>query len=250
MNLIFVGTLASFLAGLATVLGAASVFIFHRVSDKFLDAAMGFSAGVMLSATYFGLIAPAIALGGVFKAASGILVGMLFLIYMEKLIPHIHAVAGIKGPPTRLGRVSLFLLAITIHNFPEGLAVGTGFAGGKIIAGVILAVGIGVQNIVEGLATALTLFRERNKVAQAFLIASFTCVIEPIGGFLGISIVSLSHGLLPYGMAFAAGAMLFVTSEELIPETHSRGNAREATIGLIFGFIVMMILEKLFVQGA
>lgn len=246
MNIILIGTLASLIAGAATVVGASSVFFVRRVSDKFLDVSMGFAAGVMLAATFFGLISPAIKIGGISRTASGILLGAAFLILMEKVIPHMHRVTGAKGPPTRLGKMSLFILAITIHNFPEGLTVGVGFAGGTIAAGIVLAIGIGVQNIVEGLAVALSVFRGKNKVMKAFLIASFTCVVEPIGGFLGISIVSLGKFLVPYGLAFAAGAMLFVTVEELIPETHSRGNVRESTIGIILGFILMMVLETLF----
>jgi ZIP family zinc transporter len=248
MNLILTGTLASLIAGSATILGAALVFFTKRLSDKFLDASMGFAAGVMLAATFFGLVSPAIRIGGVWKAAVGILLGMLFLIIMEKAVPHMHAVAGVKGPPSRLSKLSLLILAITIHNFPEGLSVGVGFAGGNIRAGIILAIGIGIQNIIEGLAVAVPiLLKDKSKIIRAFLIASFTCIVEPIGGFLGISIVSLSSLLIPYGLTFAAGAMLFVTSEEIIPETHSRGNAREATVGLILGFIVMMILENMFV---
>ncbi len=249
MNIILIGTLASLIAGLATILGAASVFFVRKVSEKFLDAAMGFSAGVMLAATFFGLIMPAIKIGGVWKTSVGILLGMLFLIGMERAVPHIHRVTGVKGPRTHLSKTALFILAITIHNFPEGLSVGVGFADGNIVAGSILAVGIGIQNLIEGLVVAVPLFRSRNKVLEAFLIASFTCVVEPIGGFLGISVVSLGKFLVPYGLAFAAGAMLFVTSEEIIPETHSRGNARIATIGIIFGFIVMMCLETIFVQS-
>jgi len=246
MGIILIGTLASLVAGSATIIGAASVFFVHRVSDKFLDAAMGFAGGVMLAATFFGLITPAIKIGGIWKTGAGILLGAAFLILMEKITPHIHRVTGIKGPPTHLGKLSLFILAITIHNFPEGLAVGVGFAGGNIAAGIVLAIGIGIQNIVEGLAVALSIFRDRNIVIKAFLIASFTCIVEPIGGFIGISVVSLSKALIPYGLAFAAGAMLFVTAEEIIPETHSRGNPREATVGLILGFVVMMILESIF----
>lgn len=246
MKIILIGTLASLLAGSATIIGAAVVFFVHKVSDKILDAAMGFAGGVMLSATFFGLITPAIKIGGVWKAGVGILVGAAFLILMEKVTPHIHRVTGVKGPPTHLNKLALFILAITIHNFPEGLAVGVGFAGGNIPAGVILAVGIGIQNIVEGLAVALSVFRDKSMVMKAFLIASFTCVVEPIGGLIGVSVVSLSRPLIPYALAFAAGAMLFVTAEEIIPETHSRGNPREATIGLIFGFVVMMALESIF----
>jgi len=248
MNIIFIGTLASLIAGSVTILGASSVFLMRKVSEKFLDTSMGFAAGVMLAATFFGLMLPAIKIGGMLKTALGILIGSLFLIVMEKIVPHMHRVAGVKGPPVRLSKLWLFILAITIHNFPEGLTVGVGFAGGNIASGIVLAVGIGIQNFVEGLAVALALFRDKNKIMQAFLIASFTCVVEPIGGFLGISIVSLSKPIIPYGMAFAAGAMLFVTSEEVIPETHSRGNAREATVGLILGFIVMMFLEGIFVN--
>jgi len=247
MNIIFIGTLASLIAGSVTIIGASSVFLMRKVSEKFLDTSMGFAAGVMLAATFFGLILPAIKIGGMLKTALGILIGSLFLIVMEKIVPHMHRVAGVKGPPVRLSKLWLFILAITIHNFPEGLTVGVGFAGGNIASGIVLAIGIGIQNFVEGLAVALALFRDKNKIMQAFLIASFTCVVEPIGGFLGISIVSLSKPIIPYGMAFAAGAMLFVTSEEVIPETHSRGNAREATVGLILGFIVMMFLEGIFV---
>lgn len=246
MDMILIGTLASLAAGSLTVLGAAWVFLVRKVSDKFLDAAMGFAAGVMLAATFFGLILPAIRIGGMWKTALGILLGAIFLIVMEKITPHVHRVTGIKGPHTHLSKISLFILAITIHNFPEGLTVGVGFAEGNIRSGAVLAAGIGIQNIVEGLAVALSVFRDRSKVMKAFLIASFTCVVEPIGGFLGISIVSLGKFLIPYGMAFAAGAMLFVTSEEIIPETHSRGNPREATIGLMLGFVAMMMLENMF----
>lgn len=246
MNIILIGTLASLAAGALTIIGASSVFFVKKVSDKFLDASMGFAAGVMLAATFFGLIQPALRIGGMWKTAFGILLGALFLIVMEKATPHIHRVTGIKGPHTHLSKISLFILAITIHNFPEGLTVGVGFAEGNIRSGIILAAGIGIQNIVEGLAVALSVFRDRNKVLKAFLIASFTCVVEPIGGFLGISIVSLGQFLIPYGMAFAAGAMLFVTSEEIIPETHSRGNPREATVGLMLGFVSMMLLENIF----
>ncbi|MDD5634822.1 MAG: ZIP family metal transporter [Candidatus Omnitrophica bacterium] len=247
MNIILIGTLASLAAGLATIIGALSVFFVRRVSDKFLDAAMGFAAGVMLSVTFFGLIAPAIRVGGIWRTALGISLGAVFLMFMEKAIPHIHRVTGMKGPAIRLNKIWLFILAITIHNFPEGLTVGVGFAGNSIPAGIVLAVGIGIQNIVEGLAVALSFFRATNKMTKAFLVASFTCVVEPIGGLLGASIVCLGKFLVPYGMAFAAGAMLFVTVEELIPETHSRGNVRESTIGIIFGFIVMMVLENIVV---
>jgi len=246
MNIIFIATMASIIAGSATILGAVLVFVMHRVSEKFLDASMGFAAGVMLAATFFGLITPAIKIGGIWKASLGLLLGAVFLIIAEKAIPHIHRVSGIKGPPIQLSKIWLFLLAITIHNFPEGLTVGLGFAGNNIRGGTILAAGIGLQNIVEGFTVAL-LFMEKDNIMRAFLISSFTCVVEPLGGFIGICVVSLATSLIPYGLAFAAGAMLFVTVEEIIPETHSRGNVRESTIGIILGFIVMMLLENIFI---
>ena len=245
MNLILIGVFASLLAGLATGLGSLSVFFIRRVSDRFLDSSLGFAAGVMLAMVSFGLIIPAIESGGIWKTIIGIILGTLFLICCERFIPHMHNVAGIKGPSTSLNRLWLFILAITIHNFPEGIAVGVGFGSGDIGAGTTLAVGIGLQNIPEGLAVAYPLLREGVKRSRAFLIALLTGLIEPVGGLLGVSVVSLGRFLLPYSLAFAAGAMLFVISEEIIPETHSRGNDREATIGVIVGFIVMMVLDNI-----
>jgi ZIP family zinc transporter len=240
------GGIASLLAGLATGVGALLVFVVRDVSEKFLDTSLGFAAGVMLAATSFSLILPAIEIGGILKTTIGLVLGTLFLIVAEKLVPHIHHVTGMKGPPTHLSKVWLFILAITIHNFPEGMAVGVGFGGGDVAAGTTLAIGIGLQNIPEGLAVALPLVREKSTRARAFLIALLTGLVEPIGGLLGISIISVASALLPYGLAFAAGAMLFVISEEIIPETHTRGNDREATIGVIIGFIIMMVLDTVF----
>jgi len=246
MNLILIGSLASLIAGLATGVGALLVFFIRNVSDRFLDASLGFSAGVMLAATCFSLLVPAIEIGGIWKTVIGIILGTVFLIYAERLTPHMHQITGIKGPSTHLNKLWLFILAITIHNFPEGMAVGVGFGGGDMRAGTTLAIGIGLQNMPEGLAVALPLLREKSTRWKAFLIALLTGLVEPVGGFLGISVVSIGKFLLPYGLSFAAGAMLFVLSEEIIPETHSRGNDREATIGVIVGFIIMMVLDTVF----
>jgi ZIP family zinc transporter len=246
MNIILIGTLASLIAATGTILGAALVFPLKNVSEKLLDAAMGFSAGVMIAVTFFGLIAPAIEIGGVWRAAFGIVIGTIFLIAIEKAIPHIHRISGITNPSTHLKKIWLLILAITIHNFPEGISVGVGFAGGDMHHGTYLATGIGIQNIVEGLIVALPLIRMNERIFKAFLVASCTCIVEPIGGFLGISAVTIAKFLTPYGLAFAAGAMLFVTCEEVIPESHTRGNARIATIGVIAGFILMMLLERIF----
>lgn len=246
MNLILTAGMASLWAGLATGVGALPVFLLKKVSDIFFDCALGFAAGIMLAATSFSLLVPALRLGGTLKTVVGIALGTLFLIYAEKLTPHMHRIAGIKGPATQLTKVWLFILAITLHNFPEGLAVGVGFGGGDIKAGTALAIGIGLQNIPEGLAVAFPLLRENSTRAKAFWIALLSGLVEPLGGLLGISIISLGTFLLPYGLAFAAGAMLFVISEEIIPETHSRGNERAATISIILGFIVMMVLDTVF----
>jgi ZIP family zinc transporter len=243
--MILAGSLASLLAGLATGLGGGLVFFIRKVTDRFLDASLGFAAGIMLAASFFSLIVPAIDLGGVGRTVIGIVLGTLFLVSAERLTPHLHRVAGVKGPSTHLGSLWLFILAMTIHNFPEGLAVGVGFGEGNIRAGTVLAVGIGLQNIPEGLAVALPLLRQGSARLKAFLVAVLTGLVEPVGGLVGISVVSIGKSVLPYALAFAAGAMLFVISEEIIPETHSRGNDREATFGLILGFILMLVLENL-----
>jgi ZIP family zinc transporter len=217
MNQILLGTTASLLAGLATGLGAVLIFCFRRVSDAFLDAALGFAAGVMLAATSFSLLMPALQLGGIWQTVAGMAAGAVFLVYAERFVPHMHEVAGVKGPYTSLSRLWLFIFAITIHNFPEGMAVGVAFGGGDTKTGAQLAVGIGLQNIPEGLAVAFPLFREKSTRLRAFAIALCTGLVEPVGGFLGISVVSLGSFLLPYGLAFAAGAMLLSSARKSFP---------------------------------
>ena len=240
-----VGSIASLLAGATTGIGALPIFFTRKVSDTFLDASLGFAVGVMLAATSFGLLVPAIEIGGIWRTVVGFLLGSVFFIIAEKFTPHQHQVVGVKGPPTQLSKLWLFILAVTIHNFPEGLAVGVSFGSGDLKEGMIIATGIGLQNIPEGLAVALPLLRNNYSKPKAFLIALGTGLVEPIGGLLGVAVISVGKFLLPYGLAFAAGAMLFVISEEIVPETHSRGNDREATIGLICGFTLMMILDSL-----
>ena len=248
-NIPIVGILASILAGIATGIGALPIFITRRVSDKTLDTMLGFSAGVMLAATSFSLIIPAIEFGGggakgVLITAAGILMGVVFLDAVDKYSPHMHTILGNEGSKSSLSKVWLFVIAITIHNFPEGLAVGVGFGSGNISDGISLAIGIGLQNMPEGLAVALPLLRENYKKSKAFLIALATGLVEPIGGLIGITAVQFAKPILPLGLAFAAGAMLFVISDEIIPETHSRGYQRLATYGVIVGFIIMMILDN------
>jgi ZIP family zinc transporter len=246
MNLTLIASVASLLAGLGTGVGGMLVFLVRKVSPKFVDCSLGFAAGVMLAATFFSLLVPSIEIGGIWRTTVGILLGTIFLALAEKATPHIHRVTGKKGPPTQLSKLWLFIFAIAIHNFPEGVAVGVGFASGDMKAGLVLSMGILLQNVPEGLAVALPLLKENSTRLKAFMIALLTGLVEPVGGIMAIFITSIATFVLPYGLSFAAGAMLFVISEEIIPETHSRGYAREATLGLISGFILMMILDNLF----
>jgi ZIP family zinc transporter len=245
-NVILLGSLASLLAGCATGVGALPILFAARVSQRLLDGMLGFAAGVMLAATSFSLIVPAIELGGVWITVAGIAAGAVFLDQIHRLTPHLHLVLGREGPSSALSRVWLFVLAITLHNFPEGVAVGVGFGAGDIPAGTALAIGIGLQNMPEGLAVALALLREHYPRGRALLIALLSGLVEPIGGLLGVSAVTVARPILPFGLAFAAGAMLFVISDEIIPETHRRGFERVATFGVVIGFIVMMTLDNLF----
>jgi len=246
IEIIKLGLTASLVAGLATGIGAIPVLFFTRISDRLLDVMLGFAAGVMLAASSFSLIVPAIELGCVWVAVVGLAIGALTLHLFDRFIPHTHFISGPEGPSPRLARLWLFIIAITLHNFPEGMAVGVSFGGGDIERGLIIATAIGLQNMPEGLAAAFPLRREEYSRGKALLYATLTGLVEPVGGLLGAAMVSLSHPMLPWGLAFAAGAMIFVVSDEMIPESHRKGFEREATFGLIIGFIVMMLLDNLF----
>jgi ZIP family zinc transporter len=246
------GITASLLAGLATGVGALPALFFRTVSDKFLYTMLGGAAGVMLAATSFSLIVPGIAAGdqlwpgyGVYVVVIGMLIGALFLDRIDHWLPHEHVIAGHEGPASKMRKIWLFILAVTIHNFPEGLAVGVGFGSGDIAAGTSLAIGIGLQNMPEGLAVALPLIGMGRSRWNAIGVAFLTGLVEPVGGLLGVGAISLFHPVLPFGLAFAAGAMLFVISDEIIPETHSKGKSRIATFGVLIGFVVMMSLDNL-----
>ena len=245
-EVIWLGAAASLLAGLATGAGALPVLFTRNVSDKLLDVMLGFSAGVMLAATFFSLLIPAISFGSIWIAVLGIIVGAVALHLADRFIPHFHPTLGAEGRSSRLSRVWLFALAITIHNFPEGLAVGVSFGTGDIAAGLVVAMAIGLQNMPEGLAVALPLLREGYSRRKSLEYCTLTGLVEPIGGLLGVALVSVFHPILPWALAFAAGAMLFVVSDEIIPESHRKGFERQATFGLIAGFIVMMLLDFLF----
>lgn len=247
-NIIAVGVLFSLMAGLATGVGAIPIFFTRKVSERQLDGMLGFAAGVMLAATSFSLILPAIEYGGggvigALITCIGIVTGGIFLDMVDKLTPHAPINGRLEASQSSLRKVWLFVIAITIHNFPEGLAVGVGFGAHDIGNAVALAIGIGLQNIPEGLAVALPLIREGYSAGKAFLIALATGLVEPIGGLFGVALVQVAGPILPFGLAFAAGAMLFVMSDEIIPETHSHGHERAATYAILIGFVIMMFLD-------
>jgi ZIP family zinc transporter len=243
---ILLGSVASLAAGLATGAGALPVLFTTKVSDRLLDVMLGFSAGVMLAATSFSLIVPAIDMSGPWVAVFGLVLGAFVLHLIDRFIPHFHPTLGAEGPPSKLSKVWLFVIAITIHNFPEGLAVGVSFGTGNVAAGVVVAIAIGLQNMPEGLAVALPLLREGYSRRKSLWYGTLTGLIEPVGGLLGVALVSVFHPILPWALAFAAGAILFVVSDEMIPESHRKGFEREATFGLIIGFVIMMLLDSLF----
>ena len=243
-EIIILGFTASLLAGLATGIGALPVLFFKNVSDRILDIMLGFAAGVMLAASSFSLLVPAIDLGGVWVTSVGVAIGAATIHFIDRFAPHEHFISGVEGPSSRLSRLWLFIIAITIHNFPEGMAVGVSFGGGDVQRGIIIAMAIGLQNMPEGLAVAFPLVREKFTPMKALGIATLTGLVEPIGGLIGSALVSFARPILPWGLAFAAGAMIFVVSDEMIPESHRQDSQREATFGLIIGFIVMMFLDN------
>ncbi len=206
----------------------------------------------MLAATVFSLLVPAIDLAsessgnkgfGAFVAGAGLLLGVVVIWSMNHLIPHEHFIKGPEGRATfNLVRNWLFILAITLHNFPEGMSVGISFAGG-LETGLPVAIGIGIQNIPEGLAVAAALFSDGFSRKRAFVIATLTGLIEPVGGAVGAFAVSRSDSLLPWGLSFAGGAMLYVIFAEIVPETHRQGLERRTTMSLILGFVLMMVLD-------
>ncbi|MFW9995112.1 MAG: ZIP family metal transporter [Candidatus Odinarchaeota archaeon] len=253
MDPIILGTLASLVAGLATSIGAIPILFGREISDFWLDVMLGFAAGVMFAASAFSLLVPALELptGGVYVVSAGLLAGGVFIHVIDRWAPHKHLITGLKEGKTdssvskRLAATWLFIIAITIHNFPEGLAVGVSFGGGEIETGLVVATAIGLQNIPEGTAVALPLVREGYSRWRALGITTFTGLVEPVGAALGVIAVSFATGMLGFGMAFAAGAMIFVVSDEIIPESHRKGHERPATFGVVFGFFIMMFLDNL-----
>ena len=251
-SLILIGAGASFAAGLVTGAGALPVLVVRRISAGLQDAMLGFAAGVMMAASVFSLILPALEEAGTDmpeerrgacgdRRDSARRGGALVI---NEHVPHEHFILGPEGPPTeRLRRIWLFVIAITLHNFPEGLAVGVGFGTGDLGSATALAIGIGLQNIPEGLAVAVAPLTLDYSRGQALAVATATGPVEPVGWLIGVVAVTVSQALLPWGLAFAAGAMLFVISDEIIPETHRYGHQNQATGGLMIGFALMLFLD-------
>jgi ZIP family zinc transporter len=200
MDVVWIGFFACLLAGLATGAGALPILFIKRISDKVLDVLLGFSAGVMLAATCFSLIVPAIDLSGPLVAVLGIALGALVLHLVDRFVPHFHPGSGVEGVPSRLSKGWLFVIAMMIHNFPEGLAVGVSFGSGDVAAGLVVAMAIGLQNMPEGLAVALPLMREGYSRRKSLLYGALTGLVEPLGGLLGLALISVFLPILPWGL--------------------------------------------------
>ncbi len=242
-----------------TALGASAVFLTKEFNQKVLDAMLGFAAGVMIAASFWSLLAPAIAMseGGRIPswvpAASGFLLGVIFLRLIDRVLPHVHLgfpTSEAEGVKTSWRRSTLLVLAITLHNIPEGLAIGVAF--GAVAAGfpqatlsgaIALALGIGIQNFPEGFAISVPLRREGLSRLKSFWYGQLSAAVEPVAAVIGAVAVIMAKPILPYAMAFAAGAMLFVVVEEVIPESQRNGHTDLATGGTMLGFLVMMILD-------
>ena len=243
---------ATLFTALATGAGALPVVFVRRISDAARDSLLGFGAGVMLAASFFSLIAPALesaatvagsAGGGALMVAFGLSLGAAVLMAADRWLPHEHFVKGREGGTSHHdASLWLFVIAITLHNVPEGLAVGVAQGGGN---GTALTADIAIQNMPEGLIVAIALVSLGISRLKAAALALATGMAEPLGGLIGASAISHAAAMLPWGLAFAAGAMLFVISHEIIPETHRNGNERVATIGLIGGFVLMMLFDTM-----
>ncbi|MCV2878777.1 ZIP family metal transporter [Sedimentimonas flavescens] len=252
MDSVLYGLMGGLVAAAATTAGAIPALIGKSMSQRTADTMLGFAAGVMLSASYFSLILPGIAVaeemfGVVWIAAGvaavGIALGAGFVAWLNRILPHEHFTSGREGADAaRLARIWLFVLAITIHNFPEGLSIGVAF-GADRAKGLSVMTGISLQDIPEGLAVAVALVGQGYTRTRAFFVTMLTGLVEPVGSVIGAAAVSISGALLPWGLTFAAGAMLYIISHEILPETHRNGHQNRATAGLLFGLILMMFLD-------
>ena len=237
--------------GGATVIGALIGFIFKNISHKFSDIILSFAAGVMLAAAVLGLIVPSLEYGGkygILITVAGIFAGAVCLNLIDKLVPHLHKIVGVEPEShhnANLNKVLLFVLAIAIHNLPEGIAAGVGFGSGDTTQALIIAGGIALQNIPEGMVIIAPMLAAGISPRKTFILAMITGFVEVIGTLIGYFAVSISTAILPFALAFAGGTMLYVISDEIIPETHAHGSERGATYSLLVGFCVMLVTDVL-----
>jgi len=237
--------------GGATVIGAVIGFLFKKISHTFSDIVLSFAAGVMLAAAVIGLILPSLEYGGtygLFITVIGIFAGALCLNLIDKLVPHLHKMAGKdieSHHNANLNKVLLFVTAIAIHNLPEGIAAGVGFGSGDTSQALIIAGGIALQNIPEGMVIIGPMLAAGVKPGRTLVLAMLTGVVEVIGTLIGYFAVSVASAILPFALAFAGGTMLYVVSDEMIPETHAHGHERGATYALLIGFCLMLVTDVL-----
>ncbi len=252
MDIVFLTALG---VGGATVIGAGLGFLFKNPSHKFNDIILSFAAGVMLCAAVVGLIIPSVEMAqgdwlSLLITVIGFFAGAICLNLVDKLVPHLHQMTGIEQEShpektAQINKVLLFVIAIAIHNLPEGIATGVSFGTGNTAHAFTVAIGIALQNIPEGMIIIAPMIASGIKKGRTFVIALFTGVIEIIGTLIGYFAVSISTAILPFALAFAGGTMLYVISDEMIPETHSHGNERSATYALLIGFVVMLVFDFL-----
>lgn len=257
-NYIILAFLATLLTYLLTMLGSISVFLFKKVNEKIMSFMFGFGAGVMIAASFFSLILPAInqlesndKTSGWITVVSGFLCGGLFILLIDLLMPHLHINSEkTEGIKTKFSKKILLVLSITLHNIPEGMAIGVAFAsaylnipGSTYISALMLAIGIGLQNIPEGMAVSLPLRTEGMSRKKAFFYGQASGIVEPIAGVIGAVLVSFVSQLLPFVLCFASGAMIYVVAEELIPSGKTNDKNKFGTIGVIVGFAIMMALD-------
>ena len=237
--------------GGATIIGALIGFIFKKASHKFSDIVLSFAAGVMLAAAVLGLVIPSIEYGGkygIVVTILGIFAGAVCLNLIDKLVPHLHKMAGVDSEAhtnTNLSKVLLFVTAIAIHNLPEGIAAGVGFGSGDVSQALMIAGGIALQNIPEGMVIIGPMLAAGVSPKRTFVLAMATGLVEVVGTFIGYVAVSVASAILPFALAFAGGTMLYVISDEMIPETHAHGSERGATYALLVGFCVMLVSDVL-----
>ena len=237
--------------GGATVLGAVIGFVFKNISHRFSDIVLSFAAGVMLAAAVLGLVVPSLEYGGKYAiiiTVAGIFAGALCLNLVDKLVPHMHKLVGTdneKHNNANLSKVLLFVSAIAIHNLPEGIAAGVGFGSGDVSQALIIAGGIALQNIPEGMVIIGPMLASGVSVRKTFICALITGLVEVVGTFIGYFAVNIATTVLPFALSFAGGTMLYVISDEMIPETHAHGSERGATYALLAGFCVMLVMDVL-----